>query len=112
VFQSLFRLKWIGQHQIVQSWDATRVRQCRFQVGAISRTEIVRSQGAIRCRLRLASFCSAEIRSRARVFVVTRQRVSYLLRLHAVLPRVCRAAVVKFSHPAKPLREVSQQRLG
>jgi hypothetical protein len=112
VFQSLFRLKWIGQHQIVQSWNATRVRQCHFQVGAISpRAEIVRFQGAIRCRLRFASFCSAVIRFRARVFVVTRWGVSYLLRLNAVSPRVCRAAGVKLARRAKMFLQGRQHRL-
>jgi hypothetical protein len=52
-----------------------------------------------------------EIRSHARVFVVTRSGVSYLLRLHAVLLQVCRAVLVRLSHRAKLLPEVRQHRL-
>jgi hypothetical protein len=109
VFQWSVRLSWIGQRQIVRCRDATRVCQCRFQVGAIPRAEIAQFQGAIRCRFRLASFCLAgsPFRDRGREYLVP----SYLLELHAVLPQLYRAALVRLSHQAKPLLEVRHYRL-
>jgi len=110
VFQWSFRLSWIDQRQIARCRDATRVCQCRVQVGGIPPAEIVRFQSAIRCRLRLSSFCSAESPFRGRDCWEIPWAASYS-QLNAVLPQVCRAALVRLSHRAKLLRQVNQHRL-
>lgn len=97
--------------------------QCRFQVGGIPRAEIAQFQSAIRChRGHLAENSPLICRSRpffwwAESSFLHRECVEQQLgascsELNAVSPQVCRAALVKLSHRAKLLREVSQQRLG
>ncbi len=110
VFRSSFRLSWIGQRQIARCRDATRVCQCRFQVGGIPRAEIAQFQSAIRCRLRLASFCLAESPLRGRECLEMPWGAFYL-ELNAVLPQVGRAALVRLPHRAMLLLQVRQYRL-
>jgi hypothetical protein len=59
--------------------------------------------------LHLAPFCLAESPFRARGFEYL--ETSHLLELRAVLPPLCRAVLVRFSHRAKLLPEVRQHRL-
>jgi hypothetical protein len=111
VFQWSFRLSSIGQRQIAQCRDATPVSDCRLQVGGIAPlAEIVRFQGAIRCRLCLSSFCSAESPFRGRDCLAMPWAASYS-QLNAVLPQVCRAALVRFARRAKMFLQVRQHRL-
>ena len=77
-FQSLFRLNWIRQRQIVQSRDATRVCRCRFQVDEISQTD-ARHRKSIRCQLRLGSVCLEESQFHVPECLVTRSGVFYQL---------------------------------
>jgi len=83
------------------------VCQCRFQVGGIPRVEIAQFQTAIRCRLRLASFCLAESPFRGRECLEMPWGESHL-ELNAVLPQVCRAALLRLPHRAKLLLQVRQ----
>ena len=103
VFQSSFRLSWIGQRQIARCRDATCVCQCRFQVAGIPRAEIAQFPSAIRCRLRLASFCLAESPFRGRESLEMPWGAPHHSELNA--------ALVKLPHGAKLLLQVRRYRL-
>jgi hypothetical protein len=117
VFQWSFPLSWIVQHQIVQSRDATPVYQCRFHPGGLLQVETARFQSAILCRrghpeenspltcLPRLFFWSAEW-SFLRRECLAQQWDASCSELNAVLPQVCRAALVRLSPPAKLSLEV------